>query len=256
MLCAWYQDFLTQQHSLRSGRCTCSGEPTYGGLQCSFDNSACYRAFLFRQSKSLEFPYNVHVHVYLVDNYDSFTYNLYQCFGALGARVTVAKNDAVTVEGIRDARPSHLVISPGPGTPANAGVSMDAITAFAGVVPVLGVCLGHQCLGALYSSRGLKNIVHAPELLHGKTSSIRHTGQGILRGLPSPFIAARYHSLLVREMPACMRSMGTTRAADGSTLIMGMMHASLPVFGVQFHPESFLTRHGQRLLRNFLQTRV
>lgn len=133
---------------------------------------------------------------------------------------------------------------------------MDAIAAFAGVVPVLGVCLGHQCLGALYSPRGLKNIVHAPELFHGKTSSIRHAGQGILRGLPSPFTAARYHSLIVREMPACMRPMGTTRAADGSTLMMGMMHASLPVFGVQFHPESFLTRHGQRLLRNFLRTKA
>lgn len=194
--------------------------------------------------------------MYLIDNYDSFTYNLYQCFAALGARVTVSKNDVVSTRQIRDARPTHLVISPGPGTPADAGVSMSAIAEFAGVVPLLGVCLGHQCLGAHYSARGLRNVVHAPELLHGKTSAITHNGEGILRGIPSPFSAARYHSLMVHTLPDCMRLMGTTRAKSGQQLIMGMMHASLPVFGVQFHPESFLTQYGQRLLRNFLRTRV
>ncbi len=192
--------------------------------------------------------------VLLVDNYDSFTFNLYQLLGALGADVRVVKNDAVTAASAARMRPTHVVISPGPGTPADAGASTDIIRAFAGKVPVLGVCLGHQCIGALYSPNGLKNVVRAPELLHGKTSAIAHDAKGLMRGVPSPFAAARYHSLIVKDVPPGFRAM--CRTAGGKRLLMGLMHKTLPLYGVQFHPESFLTEHGGRMLKNFLAARA
>ncbi|HRH92924.1 MAG TPA: aminodeoxychorismate/anthranilate synthase component II [Candidatus Peribacteria bacterium] len=200
--------------------------------------------------------YTVCVRILLVDNYDSFTYNLYQQIGALGADVIIAKNDQINAAAIRSLAPTHIVLSPGPGTPDGAGASNDIIRAFAGVVPLLGVCLGHQCIGQVFSPYGAKNVVHAPELLHGKTSPVSHNEKGILRGVPSPFTAARYHSLLVKEVPPMFREMCWTTAADGKRLIMGLMHESLPVFGVQFHPESFLTPDGNRIIENFLACRA
>ncbi len=186
--------------------------------------------------------------IVLVDNYDSFTYNLYQYLGELGAEVKVVRNDAVSVAELEALHPDGLVISPGPGGPESAGVSMQAIRAFAGHVPVLGVCLGHQCIGAAYGA----SIVRAPELRHGKTSEIYHTGKGVFAGLPNPFIATRYHSLVV-DAATCPPELEVTAwTADG--LIMGLAHRTLPVpvEGVQFHPESILTKSGKALLANFL----
>ena len=185
--------------------------------------------------------------IVLIDNYDSFTYNLYQYLGELGAGVEVLRNDAVSVAELEAMRPEALVISPGPGAPDSAGVSLDAIEAFAGRVPVLGVCLGHQCIGQLYGAR----IVRAPELRHGKTSEIYHTGKGVFEGLPNPFPATRYHSLIV-EAATCPPELEVTAwTADG--LIMGLRHKRLPIEGVQFHPESMMTRCGKALLANFLE---
>ncbi len=184
--------------------------------------------------------------IVLLDNYDSFSYNLYQYLGELGADVQVVRNDAVSLSGLEQMEPSGLVISPGPGTPDDAGLSMAAIEAFAGRVPVLGVCLGHQCIGQLYGA----SIARAPELRHGKTSDIYHTGKGVFVGLPNPFPATRYHSLVV-DAATCPRELEVTAwTADG--LIMGLRHRTLACEGVQFHPESMLTRSGKALLANFL----
>lgn len=184
--------------------------------------------------------------ILLIDNYDSFTYNLFQYLSELGARVVVRRNDAITLDEIERLGPSGLVISPGPGEPADAGISIDAIRRFAGRVPVLGVCLGHQAIGAAFGGR----IVRAPELRHGKTSAIFHQGAGVLAGLPSPFEAVRYHSLVVERDSLPAEIEVTAETEDG--LIMALRHRTAPVEGVQFHPESILTQDGKRILRNYL----
>ncbi|OOG28610.1 anthranilate/aminodeoxychorismate synthase component II [Thioalkalivibrio denitrificans] len=187
----------------------------------------------------------------MIDNYDSFTYNLVQYLGELGAEVEVRRNDAVSVADIEALAPERIMISPGPCTPNEAGVSLAAISHFAGTVPLLGVCLGHQAIGQAFGGR----VVHAREIMHGKTSLIHHTGQGVFRGLPNPFEATRYHSLVVEKdsLPDCLEITAWTETPDGRMdEIMGVRHKSLPVEGVQFHPESILTRHGHDLLRNFL----
>ncbi|HWB73127.1 MAG TPA: aminodeoxychorismate/anthranilate synthase component II [Egibacteraceae bacterium] len=185
--------------------------------------------------------------VLIVDNYDSFTYNLAQELGELGARVEVARNDAFTLAQLRADPPDGIVISPGPGRPGDAGLSNAVIGAFAGAVPLLGVCLGHQCIGEVYGAR----VVRAPELVHGKTSAIDHDGRGVLAGLPRPFSATRYHSLVVdaASVPATLE---ITARSDGG-LVMGLRHRRLPVEGVQFHPESVLTTTGPQLLGNWLR---
>ncbi|MDP8970294.1 MAG: aminodeoxychorismate/anthranilate synthase component II [Actinomycetota bacterium] len=184
--------------------------------------------------------------VLIVDNYDSFTYNLAQGLGELGAQVEVLRNDAFTVAQLRAQLPDGIVISPGPGTPAEAGLSNQVIEAFAGRVPVLGVCLGHQCIGEVYGAR----VVRAPELMHGKTSLIDHDGAGMLAGLPQPFAATRYHSLVVDAATVPVELQVTARTSGG--LIMGLRHRRLAVEGVQFHPESVLTTTGMQLLGNWL----
>ncbi len=184
--------------------------------------------------------------IVMIDNYDSFTYNLYQYMGELGANVRVVRNDAISVAELQRLNPDGLVVSPGPGAPDSAGVSLEAIEAFAERIPVLGVCLGHQCIGQVYGAQ----IVRAPELRHGKTSEIFHTGKGVFAALPNPFSATRYHSLVV-DTATCPQELEVTAwTADG--LIMGLQHRSLPVSGVQFHPESMMTRAGKALLANFL----
>ena len=185
----------------------------------------------------------------LVDNYDSFTYNLVQAFLVLGADVLVHRNDAITVAEAQALAPTHLCISPGPGTPADAGISMDMIRAFAGQLPVLGVCLGHQSIVEVFGGE----VVRAGRLMHGKVSPVQHDGRGILLGLPQPFDAGRYHSLIARpeSLPAVLEV--TARTAEGE--IMGVRHRELLVEGVQFHPESVLTPAGPVLLGNFLKLR-
>lgn len=182
----------------------------------------------------------------MIDNYDSFTYNLVQYFGELGAEVRVVRNDAVTLEEIVSWRPEQIVISPGPCTPAEAGISVAVIQHFAGKVPLLGVCLGHQSIAVAFGGR----VVRAQRLMHGKTSQIFHDGKSIFSGLPNPFTATRYHSLLVEEasLPSCLEV--SARTAEGE--IMGLRHRHHTVEGVQFHPESILTTAGKELLRNFL----
>lgn len=184
--------------------------------------------------------------IVLIDNYDSFTYNLYQYFGELGAAIKVVRNDAVSLAELELLSPDALVVSPGPGAPDSAGISLRAIEAFAGRIPILGVCLGHQCIGQLYGAK----IVRAPELRHGKTSEIYHTGKGVFLGLPNPFAATRYHSLIVDSATCPPELEVTAWTEDG--LIMGLRHRTLPVEGVQFHPESMMTRSGKPLLSNFL----
>lgn len=186
--------------------------------------------------------------VFIVDNYDSFTYNIAQELGELGAVVEVARHDAFTVEQLRALAPDGIVISPGPGTPADAGLSNDVIRAFAATTPLLGVCLGHQCIAEVYGG----TIVRAPELVHGKTSLIYHDGKGVFEGLPEPFDATRYHSLVVD--PASVPDVLTISARTDKGLIMGLRHLQLPVEGVQFHPESILTRAGMDLLGNYLRS--
>ena len=185
--------------------------------------------------------------ILLLDNYDSFTYNLYQYLAELGAEVAVARNDAITVAQAEALAPSHIVISPGPCTPHEAGVSNDLIAALGLRIPLLGVCLGHQCIGEVFGGR----VVRAPEPVHGKTALIHHRGVGILRGLPQPFEAIRYHSLIVERdtLPPALEI--TAETADG--LIMGLRHREYPITGVQFHPESILTRAGKSLLAAFLE---
>jgi anthranilate synthase component 2 len=183
----------------------------------------------------------------MIDNYDSFTYNLVQYFGELGADVRVVRNDAVTVEAIERLRPDHIVVSPGPCSPNEAGISLAAIAHFAGRVPILGVCLGHQAIGQAFGGK----VVHAKTLMHGKVSPIEHGGRGVFAGLPAPFAATRYHSLAVERgsLPDCLEV--TAWTADGE--IMGLRHRTLAVEGVQFHPESVLTEHGHAMLRNFVK---
>ncbi|MEK7867700.1 MAG: aminodeoxychorismate/anthranilate synthase component II [Planctomycetota bacterium] len=184
--------------------------------------------------------------ILVLDNYDSFTWNLVQGFGALGARVEVVRNDRIDVAGIERLAPERLVVSPGPCTPREAGVSNEAIRRFAGKIPILGVCLGHQCIAHAFGGE----VVRAPRLMHGKTSPIRHDGLGVYRGLPDPLVAARYHSLVVREETLPDGFLATAHADRGE--LMGLRHRTWPVEGVQFHPESFLTEAGMELLRNFL----
>jgi anthranilate synthase/aminodeoxychorismate synthase-like glutamine amidotransferase len=189
--------------------------------------------------------------VVVVDNYDSFTYNLVQYLGELGADVRVMRNDAATVEIIRAARPDHIVISPGPGRPENAGVTMDVIREMGRETPILGVCLGHQAIGAVFGG----SVIRAAVPMHGKTSTIEHDGRGIFTGMTEPFLASRYHSLIVSDegLPPALEV--TARTKEDRT-IMGLRHRSWPVHGVQFHPESILTGEGHRLLRNFLEGRL
>lgn len=184
--------------------------------------------------------------ILVIDNYDSFTYNLVQYLGELGAEVVVYRNDAISVDGIGELNPERLLISPGPGTPDTAGVTLDAIRAFAGRLPILGVCLGHQAIGQAFGGK----VVRAPYLMHGKVSEICHDSATIFRGLPYRFRATRYHSLIVEKasLPATLEVSATT--PDG--IIMGLRHRDLPVEGVQFHPESVMTEHGKSLLENFL----
>ena len=188
--------------------------------------------------------------VFVLDNYDSFTYNLVQYLGELGAEVEVRRNDQVTVSDIEDLRPERIVVSPGPCTPQDAGISIDLIRHFTGRVPVLGVCLGHQALGAAFGG----NVVRAKNLMHGKTSPVQHDGKTIFSGLPSPMTATRYHSLIVAEedLPRELEISASTVERDGSRVIMGLRHRKYPVEGVQFHPESVLTDAGKRLIENFL----
>ena len=182
----------------------------------------------------------------MIDNYDSFTYNLVQYLGELGETVKVVRNDEMTVAQIERLAPTRIVLSPGPCTPNEAGVSLDLIDRFKGRVPILGVCLGHQAIGQAFGGR----VVHAKTLMHGKVSSIHHTGKGVFRDLPTPYDATRYHSLAI-ERASCPAELEVTAwTEDGE--IMGVRHKSLPVQGVQFHPESILTQHGHALLRNFL----
>lgn len=188
----------------------------------------------------------------IIDNYDSFTYNLVQYCAELGAAVTVYRNDQISVEQLAALQPQHLIISPGPCTPDQAGISLAAITHFAGRIPILGVCLGHQSIGQAFGGR----IVRAAQALHGKTSEIHHRGQGVFAGLPNPFTAVRYHSLVIDPypVPACLEITAWTQNSSGALdCIMAVRHRDLPVEGVQFHPESILTTHGHTLLRNFLR---
>ena len=185
--------------------------------------------------------------ILLLDNYDSFTYNLYQYLAELGAQVEVRRNDEISVAQVETLAPSHIVVSPGPCTPHEAGVSNELIGALGPRIPLLGVCLGHQCIGEVFGGR----VIRAPEPVHGKTALIHHQGMGVLRGLPQPFEAIRYHSLVVERetLPAALEV--TAQTADG--LIMGLRHREYPIHGVQFHPESIMTRAGKDILRNFLE---
>ena len=182
----------------------------------------------------------------MIDNYDSFTYNLVQYFGELGEDVRVYRNDQITIEEIEALKPDHICVSPGPCSPAEAGISVPLIKHFAGCIPILGVCLGHQSIGAAFGGK----IVRAKEIMHGKTSLVTHRGTDVFRGLPSPFTVIRYHSLAIEResLPDCLEV--TAETADGE--IMGVRHKTLPIYGVQFHPESILSEHGHDMLRNFL----
>lgn len=190
------------------------------------------------------------VRLLLIDNYDSFTYNLVQAFLVLGAEVLVHRNDALSVQQALQLAPTHLCISPGPGTPYDAGVSMDMIRAFAGVVPVFGVCLGHQSITEVFGGK----VVRAGRLMHGKTSMVTHDGQGLFAGLPDPCEVGRYHSLIAQPESLPPELVVTARTAEGE--IMGLRHRELVVEGVQFHPESVLTPHGPALMANFLRQRA
>lgn len=184
--------------------------------------------------------------LFMIDNYDSFTYNLYQYFGELGAELRVARNDQTSLNEIRGYHPDGIVISPGPGTPDSAGITLTVLRELAGEYPILGVCLGHQAMAQAFGGR----VIRAAELMHGKTSAIYHEGKSVFRNLPNPFTATRYHSLIVEAetLPDCFEI--TARTADG--VIMGLAHREYPLAGVQFHPESFITESGKTLLQNFL----
>jgi anthranilate synthase/aminodeoxychorismate synthase-like glutamine amidotransferase len=186
----------------------------------------------------------------VIDNYDSFTYNLVQYFGELGANLLVKRNDEVTIEEIRALRPERICVSPGPCSPREAGISNDVIRIFGPSIPIFGVCLGHQCIGDVFGG----NVVRAGRLMHGKTSPILHDGKGVFEDIPSPFDATRYHSLLVERhsLPACLEITAQTQELE----IMGLRHKEYPIHGVQFHPESILTLEGKKLLHNFLKFSV
>ena len=191
----------------------------------------------------------------MIDNYDSFTYNLVQYLGELKVDVQVCRNDQITVAEMERLKPERIVISPGPCTPNEAGVSLEAIGYFAGKIPILGVCLGHQSIGQAFGGK----VVHARQVMHGKTSEIYHGGQGVFSGLPSPFEATRYHSLVIEKgsLPTCLEITAWTQTDDGRVdEIMGVRHREFVVEGVQFHPESILTQHGHQLLKNFLDLKV
>jgi len=187
--------------------------------------------------------------ILMIDNYDSFTYNLVQYLGELGAEVQVFRNDALTLEQVESWKPSKIVLSPGPGTPSDAGICVPLIRRFAPVIPILGVCLGHQAIGQAFGGR----IVRAGRVMHGKLSEVTHRGGGVFAGLPSPLTVTRYHSLVIDRgsLPSCLEVTGDSE--DGE--IMGVRHRELPVEGVQFHPEAILTHHGRELLANFLNSR-
>jgi anthranilate synthase/aminodeoxychorismate synthase-like glutamine amidotransferase len=189
--------------------------------------------------------------VFVLDNYDSFTYNLVQYLGELGAEVVVRRNDQTTVAEVEAMRPERILLSPGPCTPQEAGISIDLVRHFAGKLPVLGVCLGHQAIGAAFGGE----IVRAPKLMHGKTSEVQHDGKTIFSGLPSPMTATRYHSLIVQEkgLPKDLEISAYATENGGSRIIMGLRHKRFPVEGVQFHPESVLTGEGKKLIGNFLR---
>lgn len=181
----------------------------------------------------------------VIDNYDSFTYNLVQYLGELGEDIYVFRNDEISAGSLRDIKPSHIVISPGPGDPDDAGVSKQVIRELGEEIPILGVCLGHQCIGDTYGGQ----VVHADRLLHGKVSPIYHFGDGIFEGVPTPFQATRYHSLIVRDsLPDALEVTAFTREGE----LMGLRHRRYPVYGIQFHPESFLTQQGKKILANFI----
>ncbi|TVY06775.1 aminodeoxychorismate/anthranilate synthase component II [Paenibacillus cremeus] len=185
--------------------------------------------------------------ILVIDNYDSFTYNLVQYLGELGEKVEVRRNDEVDLAGIEAMKPDHILISPGPCTPNEAGISLSLIEHFKGKIPILGVCLGHQSIGQVFGG----DVIRAEKLMHGKTSEIFHDGKSVFKGLPSPFIATRYHSLIVKRetLPDCLEI--TAETAEGE--IMGLRHKEYPIEGVQFHPESIITDHGHQMLRNFLE---
>lgn len=189
--------------------------------------------------------------IFVLDNYDSFTYNLVQYFGELGAEVVVKRNDKTSIEEIEALKPSHMLISPGPCTPQDAGISINVIRHFAGKAPVLGVCLGHQAIGEAFGGK----VVRAANLMHGKTSEVEHDGHTIFSGVASPFTATRYHSLIVAEegFPQDLEISARTTDRDGRSVIMGLRHRRYPVEGVQFHPESVLTSEGKKLIKNFLE---
>jgi anthranilate synthase/aminodeoxychorismate synthase-like glutamine amidotransferase len=188
--------------------------------------------------------------ILVIDNYDSFTYNLVQFLGEMGADLRVVRNDQVTLAEIQAMQPTHIVISPGPGDPDDGGVSLDVIKQLGATTPVLGVCLGHQCIGQAYGGV----VLRAPHIMHGKTSMIYHDGDALFKDVPNPFEATRYHSLIVQEATLPDALTVTARTAEGE--IMGLRHREFPVYGVQFHPESILTTYGPRLLRNFLDVKV
>jgi len=191
--------------------------------------------------------------ILMIDNYDSFTYNLVQYLGELGADVKTVRNDAITTAEIRELKPQGIVISPGPGTPDDAGVSLAVVAELGESFPILGVCLGHQCIGQVFGGK----VVRAGQIMHGKTSMIQHGGKGVFAGLPRPFEATRYHSLVLKkqQIPDCLEVTAWTEFENGELEeIMGLKHCSLPIEGVQFHPESILTRCGHELLQNFINT--
>jgi anthranilate synthase component 2 len=199
----------------------------------------CGRLSAFNQEQQMK--------LLMIDNYDSFTYNLVQYFGELGAQVEVFRNDEITVAGIAERAPDRLVVSPGPCSPAEAGISVEAIRYFAGKLPILGVCLGHQSIGAAFGGR----IIRAQQLMHGKTSDITTTREGVFAGLPETFTVNRYHSLAIERETCPPELKATAWTADGE--IMGVRHTQLAIQGVQFHPESILTEHGHAMLKNFLE---
>jgi len=188
--------------------------------------------------------------ILVIDNYDSFTYNLVQYLGELGEEVTVRRNDEIDLEGIAELKPDHILLSPGPCTPNEAGITLDVIERFKGVIPIFGVCLGHQAIGQAFGG----NVIRAERLMHGKTSPIHHQGESVFAGLPSPFTATRYHSLIVEResLPDCLEI--TAETAEGE--VMGLRHKQYAVEGVQFHPESIITDHGHQILRNFLSRKA
>jgi len=188
--------------------------------------------------------------IVLIDNYDSFTYNIAQAFGLLRADVQVFRNDALSVEEVEAMHPSHIIISPGPGNPDDGGISLEVIRRLGPRIPILGVCLGHQCIGQAYGGK----VVRAPRLMHGKTSMIYHYDSPLFSGVPTPFEATRYHSLIVEEgaLPSCLKVTAFTESGE----IMGLRHVDYPVVGVQFHPESILTSYGPRIMQNFLECRL